>query len=750
MNALRLSRVAVQALTLVLLGACAGGGGGSVAPPPLPPPTPPVFPPLAPPHGSGDFPAPTSAEFTNNWAVAGANAQIAWQNGATGAGVLIGVIDDGIHPQHPELTGRVSPNSIDIVPGRNALVTTQSHGSELASLMVGNFNGAQTVGLAFDATVLAIRADNSSGSFSDADLAAGINYARVQGVDVVNLSLGGSGPNSSQLIQAITDATAAGIIFVISAGNDGNSGAAQPNYPAFLAATPGVSNGLMLVAGGLNANGTLNSASNPPGATASSYLVAPGWQIIVPDFGPPGPVPGFQTCGLGANGDLCQIQGTSYASPMVAAAAALVMDGFPGLTPAQVVDLLLTTADDYGAGGTDSVYGRGRLNVGRAFQPVGSLSAPLAASNVSPTTVMGALGPAFGDGFWRSGAWTLAGFDYYDRTFALDLSGAWLSAHAGPGAAAQAPYLWRDAASSGVRVQTALAERAAPDSMRTPIERAELEQSAMRIEAEIAPGFTVALAAHGARAAYDNGVVSHLDAAQPDLSLRLTREVVDGVSFSLISESGRAASGVRFMPSVERQAMAARASFDFARVGFDLTMGEIQEERGVLGLIWSSEFGPTPGSETRFSGFGAHLNVSSNLQLSAAAEFGVAEMANLGWLDVVEPLRTSAFSLRARAAPLAMAGAITLSLTQPLRVEDGALAFMAPTATEYGRQSLTYERRVFSPEPSGRELRLGLGYTYWQGAVVSAFGETLYVLQPGHVADADPDVILRFGVRAAN
>ena len=757
MNALKLSRIATHALVLALLGACAsggggGGGGGAVPPPPPPPVSPPVFPPLAPPHAPGDFPAPASAEFNANWAVAGTNAQIAWQNGATGAGVLIGVLDDGIHPEHPELVGRISPNSTDIVAGRNALVTNKSHGSELSSLMVGNFNGQQTVGLAFDAHVLAVRTDNGSGSFLDSHLAAAVNYARAQGVDVINLSLGGAGPNSPELIQAITNATAAGIIIVVSAGNSGNSGATQPNNPGLLASDPAVSNGLILVAGGLNPDGSLNTVSNPPGPTANSYLVAPGWQIIVPDFGPAGPVPGFQTCGLGPNGDLCQIQGTSYASPMVTAAIALVMDGFPGMTPAQVVDLLLTTADDVGAPGTDNQFGRGRLNIGRAFQPVGSLLAPMAAGfEVSPTSVMGALGPAFGDGFSHSGAWTVAGFDYYDRTFPLDLSGNWLSAHAGPSVVAQAPPLWRSQALGGVRVQASFAESAAPDTLRTHIAREDFEQNAMRIEADLGHGFTAALAAHGARASYDdNGVVSHLDAVQSDLSLRLTREVAEGVRFSVLNETGRAYSGVSFAPAVERQATAARASFDLSHAGFDLTLGRIEEDQGVLGLVWSSDFGATPGGETRFAGLGLHLDPSPIWRISASAEFGVAEMAQFGWLQSVEPLRTTAFSVQARATPAWLPGAVTFSITQPLRVEHGVLSFMAPVANKYGRQSLTFEQRQFSPTPSGRELRLGVGYSYWRGETLSAFGEAFYVMEPGHMARAEPDLILRFGLRVAH
>lgn len=765
MHALRFGRLAASALVFALLGACASGGGGGgggggspVSPPPPPPPPPATFPPPAPPHAPGDYPHVNSNEFNANWGVAGARAQAAWQAGATGAGVLIGVIDDGIHPNHPELTGRISADSIDIVPGRDALVTDQSHGSELAAIMAGNYNGQQTVGLAFDAQILAIRADNGTGAFSHTDLAAAVNYAREKGVHVINLSLGSASPSSPAMQQAIADATAAGIIFVISAGNCGQGGshcsggaATEPNYPGFNAIFPEISNGLIIIAGGLNSNGTLNTVSNPPGSAAEFYMVAPGWEIIVPDFGPVGPVPGYQTCGLGPNGDLCRIQGTSYASPIITAAVALVKDGFPGLTPAQIVELLFITADDEGAPGTDSLYGRGRLNIARAFEPVGTLSAPLASLEVSPMSVVGALGPAFGDGFSHSGAWNVASFDYFDRTYAMDLSRAWMRAQAGPARVAQAPLLWRSEAAGPVRVQAAFAESVAPDSFRTAIARADLEQNPMRIEAEIAPGFTAAFAAHGARAEYDdNGVVSHLDAVQSDMSLRLTRRLVKGVSLSLINESGRTASGVAFMPGVERSATAARASFDLPRVGLDLTFGAVREDQGVLGMIWSSGFGATPGGETRFGGIGFHADVTSVWRVSGSAEFGVADMGPSGWLQVIEPLRTTAFSLKAQARPDWLNGALTFTVTQPLRVEDGVMAFLAPTATNYGRESLSYELRAFSPAPSGRELRLGVGYTYWRGDVFSAFGEALYVLEPGHVRNQDAESMLRFGLRVAH
>src|SRR5689334_15111565 len=102
----RLRRLALQAVISAFLGACAVGGGAvSVSPPPPPP----SFPPLAPPHAAGDFPSTSGSEYNASWSVAGTNAVIAWQNDATGAGIEVGVIDDGIEPNHPEFVGRVSP-----------------------------------------------------------------------------------------------------------------------------------------------------------------------------------------------------------------------------------------------------------------------------------------------------------------------------------------------------------------------------------------------------------------------------------------------------------------------------------------------------------------------------------------------------------------------------------------------------------------------------------------------------------------
>ncbi len=213
----------------------------------------------------------------------GANVQVAWQNGATGAGITVGVIDDGIDPNHPEFVGRVSPDSVDIFGFRDQLTTAnETHGSAVASIIAGNYNNSQTVGLAFDATILAIRADDSSGAgtFLESTLTDAVDYATAHGARVVNLSLGSTSPTSSQLRNAIQRATAAGVILVFSAGNEGSEGATQADYPGFLATDPLISHGLIMIAGGLNANGTVNSSSNPPGGAANWYLTAPVGKLL--------------------------------------------------------------------------------------------------------------------------------------------------------------------------------------------------------------------------------------------------------------------------------------------------------------------------------------------------------------------------------------------------------------------------------------------------------------------------------------
>jgi subtilisin family serine protease len=67
--------------------------------------------------------------------------------------------------------------------------------------------------------------------------------------------------------------------------------------------------------------------------------------------------------------------GTSHAAPRVTGAAALIRHKFPGLSGMQLKDLLLSTAEDIGEPGVDTIYGHGKLDLSNALSPQGRLTA---------------------------------------------------------------------------------------------------------------------------------------------------------------------------------------------------------------------------------------------------------------------------------------------------------------------------------------------------------------------------------------
>jgi hypothetical protein len=122
--------------------------------------------------------------------------------------------------------------------------------------------------------------------------------------------------------------------------------------------------------------------------------------------------------------------GTSFSAPIIAGAVALLAQAFPNLTSQQIVNLLLTTATDLGASGIDNIYGRGELNIAKAFQPVGSAS--IAGTPIPvPTGATGTLGRPLGDAGGNQGPKSII-LDSYGRAFTADFSGTMRAARATP------------------------------------------------------------------------------------------------------------------------------------------------------------------------------------------------------------------------------------------------------------------------------------------------------------------------------
>ncbi len=365
-----------------VLAACGGGGGSSGGPVTpsavLPPPA--VTPPAPAPVSPFDTP-----EYRRSSAATQTNVLPAWDRGADGRGVTMGFVDSGIDATSPEFSGRIHPASRDVTGQGRGIQDVSGHGTSTVAVAAAARNDSGIVGVAPAATLAVMRADNGQCtpgcSYNDPALAAGVDAAVAAGARVISLSLGGGTP-TSQLRSAFARATAAGTVLVLSAGNE--SLADIGGFPAGALAAGGTAS--VIVAGAIDQNRQITDFSNRAGAAQGNFIAAPGLELR----------------SFNHTGAAVLASGTSYSAPIVAAAIALLAQAWPELPASRLVQILLESADDAGAPGVDPVYGRGILNIGRAFRPAGPTMLA-GTSAIVPLGANGVAGPVFGESL-RMGA----------------------------------------------------------------------------------------------------------------------------------------------------------------------------------------------------------------------------------------------------------------------------------------------------------------------------------------------------------
>jgi hypothetical protein len=363
-----------------------------------------------------------NAEATWNYSIAQIKAQSAWNRGYTGQGTLTAVFDSGIDAGDNQFAGRISA-----IPGFDATtgtigVTTDDmwHGTFVSGIIAANRDGIGMVGVAYGTQLLPIRIVNPDGSItlSDSQLAAGINYATTHGARVFNNSWNSSTPinqlSTSFLagympltLNAYRAAVNAGDIIVFAAGNSGGS---QPGFYAALPADfPELKAG-WAAAVATDSSGRIASYSNRCGSAAAWCIAAPGTNII-----------SVYQRGYG------QASGTSFAAPEVSGAADILLQEFPYMTNAQILQILFQSATKTGIYANKSIYGQGLLNLDAATKPIGTLSVPkttsVHGSSGSITNSGVIMASAFGAGF--SGALAshpLLVLDSFSRGYTINMS----------------------------------------------------------------------------------------------------------------------------------------------------------------------------------------------------------------------------------------------------------------------------------------------------------------------------------------
>jgi len=363
------------------------------------------------------------------------------QYGLTGKGVIAVVLDSGVAP-NPDLDTRYY-NAVSFVPGDPSPADKCGHGTHVAGIIAGSGLSSSGPGykhtfhgIARGAFIASVRVLDRYGQGTVSSVLAGIQYVvaikdkyKYTNPVVLNLSLGhpvGESYTTDPLCQAVEAAWKDGIVVVCAAGNAGRANAGNTsraanegwgtNYGSIQ--SPGndpyvITVGAAKSVDGVHAHDKIATYSSRGPSRLDLVLkpdlIAPGNKVISLDA--PGsylatqyavkdevPMAFYAPSGAaGTSSNYLQLSGTSMAAPVVAGAAALMLQANPRLSPDTVKARLMLSADKWAApdargnpvGQADPcTYGAGYLNIGAALASSITANSPA----LSPTLVADAKG----------------------------------------------------------------------------------------------------------------------------------------------------------------------------------------------------------------------------------------------------------------------------------------------------------------------------------------------------------------------
>ncbi|KAA8751545.1 S8 family peptidase [Paenibacillus sp. UASWS1643] len=261
------------------------------------------------------------------------NAPAAWDITQSNSSVKIAIIDTGVQLNHPELASKLLPG-YDYVDYDNIPEDGNGHGTHVAGIAASvTNNGVGIAGAAPLASIVPLRVLDNNGQGTVGNVGNGLVYAANNGVQVVNLSLGG--PMGDAFLQAAVQyAWDRGAVIIAAASNDNTS------FPIVPASYPNV----------------IAVASTNPSDLKSNFSNYGSWVDMA--------APGDTILSTYLGGSYAYLSGTSMAAPHVAGVAALL--AARGKTNAQIRDALCFASDPVSGSGIYWTYGR--LNAYQSLQ----------------------------------------------------------------------------------------------------------------------------------------------------------------------------------------------------------------------------------------------------------------------------------------------------------------------------------------------------------------------------------------------
>ncbi|RNC63067.1 MAG: Minor extracellular protease Epr [Candidatus Dichloromethanomonas elyunquensis] len=298
-------------------------------------------------------------QYGLQWGLKKIRADQVWNEGVTGQGVIVAVVDTGVDLEHPDLVD-TAKNMNNLVQGYNAYTRSSSpdapqddhgHGTSVAGVIAALNNNKGIIGIAYNAKIMPIKAMDKNGEGEDSILADGIIWAADHGAKIINMSLGS--PDETKILDdALRYAANQGCLLVGASGNNqtvegsfvvktGETGVAYP------AANPNV-----IAVSAVDSNDKIaDFALTGP----EVLLSAPGVRVITDYWSP-------------TETGCAYTSGTSVAAPFVSASAALLWSRFPELSSNDIKKALTQSAYDLGDSGRDNQYGFGQVDVYRALK----------------------------------------------------------------------------------------------------------------------------------------------------------------------------------------------------------------------------------------------------------------------------------------------------------------------------------------------------------------------------------------------